>query len=493
VKGTPIAAVLEQVMATGQTAEGKEMFIPLSPYDGAPLQDQYFNFIQQARYNDQGEVEGILTFAYEITELVLARKKLEQSEQALRILNAELEERVVRRTRELQLAQAEAENQRRLLHDFFMAAPAPIVILEGPELVYQLVNPDYQQPFPGHALLGNPLLKALPELAGTPIPAILDKVYHTGETFLASELPIMLARREGGPVEEIYWTFTYQARRDASGMADGVLVFANDVTDQVKARKSVERNRELLQLALEAGRMGTWHLDLRKDGSERSPLHDQIFGYPTLLPDWGYERFISHVLAEDKEGVRRQFRQSQQTGRLYFECRIRRADDQIRWIEVRGEVIYDEAHQPLRMAGVVTDVTERKSREEELYTVTDQLAAANQELSQANGHLLRVNEDLDNFVYTASHDLRSLINAMGGLVIALGRRMKGRLDPTDEVLLSHLSGSMQKLNRTINELSKIVKASKDTSQLFEPIDLPELLAEVKEGLSELLETAQAEL
>jgi signal transduction histidine kinase len=128
------------------------------------------------------------------------------------------------------------------------------------------------------------------------------------------------------------------------------------------------------------------------------------------------------------------------------------------------------------MAGVVTDVTERKSREEELYTVTDQLAAANQELSQANGHLLR-----------------SLINAMEGLVIALGRRMKGRLDPTDEVLLSHLSGSMQKLNRTINELSKIVKASKDTSQLFEPIDLPELLAEVKEGLSELLETAQAEL
>ncbi len=143
------------------------------------------------------------------------------------------------------------------------------------------------------------------------------------------------------------------------------------------------------------------------------------------------------------------------------------------------------------MAGVITDATERKYREEKLHTVTDQLAAANQELSQANGHLLRVNEDLDNFVYTASHDLRSPINAMEGLIIALGRRMKGRLEPTDEVLLSHLSGSMQKLNRTINELSEIVKAGKDTSQPAEPIDLPELLAEMKEGLSALPETAPA--
>ena len=67
------------------------------------------------------------------------------------------------------LARQEADRQQKLLHKLFMEAPAPIVILDGPDLVYQLVNPAYQQIFPGRALLGKPILEALPELEGTPL------------------------------------------------------------------------------------------------------------------------------------------------------------------------------------------------------------------------------------------------------------------------------------------------------------------------------------
>ncbi|OWP61298.1 PAS domain-containing sensor histidine kinase, partial [Hymenobacter amundsenii] len=157
-----------------------------------------------------GAVAGVSVFAYDVTEQVRARQ------------------------------QREAERQQ--LHHLFMEAPAPIVILDGPELVYQLVNPAYQRIFPGRELAGKPLLVALPELGGADIPVILQRVYETGETYVAQELPLMLARHAGGPLEDVYSTFTYQARRTAQGTIDGVLVFAHEVTDQVQARRVVEES-----------------------------------------------------------------------------------------------------------------------------------------------------------------------------------------------------------------------------------------------------------
>jgi signal transduction histidine kinase len=91
-------------------------------------------------------------------------------------------------------------------------------------------------------LLHKPLLEALPEVTGTAIYAALRNVYQTGETYVAQEMPLMLARYQGGPLEEIYWTFTYQARHNDQGAIDGVLVFAYEVTDQVLARRRIEES-----------------------------------------------------------------------------------------------------------------------------------------------------------------------------------------------------------------------------------------------------------
>ncbi|MDO7873955.1 PAS domain-containing sensor histidine kinase [Hymenobacter sp. ASUV-10] len=133
----------------------------------------------------------------------------------------------------------------------FMQAPAPIVILDGPELVFQLVNPAYQRIFPGRELLNKPLLEALPELADTPIPGFFRRVYETGEPVVMQEMTLMMARHEGQPLEEIYWTFTYQARRDAHGVIDGVRVFAHDITEQVRTREAVAASARQAQALAE--------------------------------------------------------------------------------------------------------------------------------------------------------------------------------------------------------------------------------------------------
>ena len=206
-------ALLKRAYQTGETQSGYEQPFTVSPAPGQAPQTGYFNFSFQA-YRESGQIVGVAILANDVTEQVLARQ--------------------------------ERETQRQQLEELFMQTPAPIVILDGPELVFQLVNPAYQQIFPGRVLAGKPLLTALPELVDTPIPGLLRQVYQTGEPYADQELPLLMARHEGKPPETIYWTFTCQAHRDTHGTIDGVRVFAQDVTAFVQARQQTEAlNAEL--------------------------------------------------------------------------------------------------------------------------------------------------------------------------------------------------------------------------------------------------------
>src|ERR1700744_1543566 len=143
---------------------------------------------------------------------------------------------------DLLFAKKRAELEKRRLNNFFMQMPAGVCVLDGPEMVFELVNPLYQELFPGRDLLGKPLLEAVPEVKGQPIWDILQQVYQSGETFEGNELLIPLARTAGGPVEDRYFNFIYQARRNEYDAIDGILVFVIEVTDMVQARKGLERS-----------------------------------------------------------------------------------------------------------------------------------------------------------------------------------------------------------------------------------------------------------
>jgi len=121
-----------------------------------------------------------------------------------------------------------------------------------------------------------------------------------------------------------------------------------------------------LNLALEAADMGAWDLDLVNDTAIRTIEHDQIFGYDTLLPEWGAKIFLEHILPEDREKVQQKFEKAYETNKLYFQCRILRADKKIRWIETYGNVYRDDEDVPIRMLGVISDITERKKAETQL-------------------------------------------------------------------------------------------------------------------------------
>lgn len=91
--------LLDRVYATGRPFAGTEMLARLNRRGDGTLDDCYFNFVYQAWRDPAGQIQGVFVHAVDVTEQVLARQRLEESERALRTLVAK--ERQARSTAEL--------------------------------------------------------------------------------------------------------------------------------------------------------------------------------------------------------------------------------------------------------------------------------------------------------------------------------------------------------------------------------------------------------
>ena len=108
-------------------------------------------------------------------------------------------------------------------------------------------------------------------------------------------------------------------------------------------------------------RTGAWELDLVGHTSRRSLGPDQVFGYESALSHWNYEMLLEHVVPEDREEADKQFRRAVETQGIWsVECRIRRADGEVRWIWALGEQERDGNGEMRLMRGIVQDITSQK-------------------------------------------------------------------------------------------------------------------------------------
>jgi PAS domain S-box-containing protein len=146
-----------------------------------------------------------------------------------------------------------------------------------------------------------------------------------------------------------------------------VRAFAETLERSVSERtQELAAARESLEIALDAAGMGSWDLDLLRDSVSRTLRHDEIFGYRELQPAWGRDVFLGHVVPEERAAVAAAFDEAAQTGAFEVECSINAADGSKRWIAAKGRVRFDDRRQPVRMTGVVADITSRKEADARL-------------------------------------------------------------------------------------------------------------------------------
>ena len=150
------------------------------------------------------------------------------------------------------------------------------------------------------------------------------------------------------------------------GEGTRLLGVAMDVTE----RKQTE---QFLQLAAEASHLGVWDWDettgtLSSDGATREIFDVPIEGETTL------DTFYRAIYPHDLERVKQVWRHAVESGLPYeLEYRVQRSNGAIRWVHARGHGFYDDKGRPLRMIGIVLDITDRKQAEEEAQRRRDQI------------------------------------------------------------------------------------------------------------------------
>ena len=255
----------------------------------------------------------------------------------------------------------------------------------------------------------------------------------------------------------------------------GLLRTNNEITKLKQATDSLQDSESRLRLAMDAAQLGDWDLDLITHAAGRSLRHDQIFGYNQLLPEWTYELFMKHVHPKDQDRISHVFQRTMETGEaLNFECRIIRQDGSPGWIWARGNLTRDGTGRPIRMNGVVGDVTERRKAEEEVRELNRTLE---QRVQERTAKLEMAVHELDTFSYSVSHDLRAPLRAVDGFSRMVLEEYTSQLDANGRRMLEVIRSETTRMSRLIDDLLTFSRLGRQNVE-SESIDMMTLVHEL---------------
>jgi len=201
-----IYSQLEQVFKTGKPFHARNQRVDLVVK--GQLEIFFFNYSFTPLYDGFGNVYGVMNTAADVTDLNIAKIKLEQSERNFR--------------------------------QMVLQAPVAMCILLGSDHIVEIAN-DMMLELWGKSfetVMHLPIFKGLPDARDQGLELLLDRVYNTGDPIIANERPVNLIRN--GKWETVYQNFVYEPYRDSTGIILGVLAISVDVTPQVLARLKIE-------------------------------------------------------------------------------------------------------------------------------------------------------------------------------------------------------------------------------------------------------------
>lgn len=188
----------------------------------------------------------------------------------------------------------------------------------------------------------------------------------------------------------------------------------------------------------------------------------RIYGLDPEGPHPTYEGYLERVHPDDRERIRTTVGEALRTGEPFAHTyRVIRPDGKLRWAWAQGRVKRDAAGAVVALQGTCQDITERKQTEEVVRRQTEELQRSNDELAQ--------------FAYVSSHDLREPLRKIQTFSGRLQHLTSGRgLDEQARDYLLRMHGAATRMQALIDDLLDFSRVTTQ-AQPFARIDLNQVV------------------
>ncbi len=194
-----------------------------------------------------------------------------------------------------------------------------------------------------------------------------QRTYSVGITFVSGLLLTLLItaylKTATGKAEKI--TSLVEARTRELTAAN--LRLEREVADRKSAEEALRDSEERFARAVQGSHDGIWDRDFIQNRTYFSPRWKELLGYSWDEVPSTSEFFYERLHPDEREMVARALKRHLEDRSPYnLDLRVRHKNGEYRWFNSRGQAIWDENGRPIRMAGAMTDLTERKHAEEML-------------------------------------------------------------------------------------------------------------------------------
>lgn len=362
----------------------------------------------------------------------------------------------------LQALLSTLEKSEKKFRSLLQQAPVAINVFKTSELIIESANEKMLEIWGKDAAVdGLSFSQALPEMAEQPFIKVLKEVMTTGLPYYGVEKKAIIYKN--GIAEERFFDFIYQPIHEDDGHVESILQVVTEVTEKVIARQEIADINTRLNIAIDAGGLGSTEIDIATGEMICNDQFKRCFGRP-LKDNFNLEQLFDSIVVNDRERVRRLLLQAQITnGTFEAEYEVQWPDGSIHWLKGHGKARYDSEGKAVKMVGIISDITEAKADEQRK----------------------------SDFIGMVSHELKTPLTSLSAYVQLLHNKLQKQGDTFATNVLEKANNQAKKMTGMINSFLNVSRLESGKIHIDKkPFDLSALVRELEDEFKVTTSTHQ---
>ncbi|MFX1378701.1 MAG: PAS domain S-box protein [Promethearchaeota archaeon] len=408
----------------------------------------------------------------DVTEKKIAEQKLKKSQEELKTLNRELEQKVLERTKDLIESEQQYRTTINSLNDPLHVVDRELrIILSNSAFDYWLTNLEIDK-----GIVGKTVFEAFPFL-----PKVVydeyQEVFNSG-TMLLTVGSLFLNNKE-------VFTETRKIPIFKENKVHQVITIIRDITESKKMENQLINSEKNFRNMITNLDEGYYKVEWEGNILYHNPAFSKIGGYNSSINLIGRPPPFSWKKPEDQEKYRGELIKNGII-RNYIVPVLKEDGDEI-VLQVNAHLIKDENSNPIAIEGTFSDITEKFRLEQELLE-------SEKKLRQQNIELKKLDKVKNDFITMAAHELKTPLISISGYTDYILMKHRTHLNPEITTDLLTVQRNVNRLEVLMDQLLDVLKIDENELKLQkDQINVSKIINDCLDELSYLINEKNLEI